>query len=189
MPAPEAIERIEILVVSIPRDVPYLGAPAAGETINPSGYFVRGGNRTVYSTMDRSDHSNRAFGIRDGAVCSQCDIPAGALESSPEIRLEARMLGDGLHRCRMERLQQKRTDRANEHRGIAMHAPDRIVFAEPTLAVARNLAMLGLEVASNAFPNCSGQAHAWIDQSRDRHVAERTPDRKGCSATALQDSL
>ena len=54
MPVPEAIERIEVLVVSIPRDVPYLGAPAAGETINPSGYFVRGGNRTVYSTMDRS---------------------------------------------------------------------------------------------------------------------------------------
>ena len=50
----ETIARVEVLVVSIPRDVPYLGAPGAGETINPSGYFVRGGNRTVYSAMDRS---------------------------------------------------------------------------------------------------------------------------------------
>jgi len=40
--------------LEIERDEPYLGALRAGEEINARGYFVRGGNRTVYPSTDRS---------------------------------------------------------------------------------------------------------------------------------------
>jgi galactonate dehydratase len=45
---------IETFIVSLPRDVPYLGPLAEGETVNVKGYFVRQGNRTVYPTTDMS---------------------------------------------------------------------------------------------------------------------------------------
>src|SRR6266480_1256136 len=45
---------IEALVVSLPRDVPYLGPLGTGETANAKGYFVRQDNRTVYPTADMS---------------------------------------------------------------------------------------------------------------------------------------
>src|SRR5205809_177238 len=48
------VEIIEALVISLPRDVPYLGPLAADETVNAKGYFVRKGNRTVYPTTDMS---------------------------------------------------------------------------------------------------------------------------------------
>jgi galactonate dehydratase len=40
--------------VEIERDEPYLGALRKGDTQTQSGYFVRGGNRTVYPASDRS---------------------------------------------------------------------------------------------------------------------------------------
>jgi L-alanine-DL-glutamate epimerase-like enolase superfamily enzyme len=40
--------------VSLPRDVPYLGPLAEGETVNANGYIVRRGNRTIYPATDRS---------------------------------------------------------------------------------------------------------------------------------------
>jgi galactonate dehydratase len=51
---PVTIRRIEPIVVALPRDTPYLGPLGAGETVNAKGYFVRTGNRTIYSTVDRS---------------------------------------------------------------------------------------------------------------------------------------
>jgi galactonate dehydratase len=51
---PVTIRRIEPIVVALPRDTPYLGPLAAGEAVNAKGYFVRSGNRTIYSTVDRS---------------------------------------------------------------------------------------------------------------------------------------
>jgi L-alanine-DL-glutamate epimerase-like enolase superfamily enzyme len=45
---------VETFIVSLPRDVPYLGPLAADETVNVKGYFVRHGNRTVYPTSDMS---------------------------------------------------------------------------------------------------------------------------------------
>lgn len=50
----EAIARVETFIVSIPRDVPYLGALRAGESVNERGYFVRKGNRSVYPRTDMS---------------------------------------------------------------------------------------------------------------------------------------
>jgi L-alanine-DL-glutamate epimerase-like enolase superfamily enzyme len=50
----ERIASIETFVVSIPRDVPYLGALRAGEEVNEHGYLVRQGNRTVYPRTDKS---------------------------------------------------------------------------------------------------------------------------------------
>ena len=50
----ERVATIEAFVVEIPRDTPYLGALGPGETVNARGYFVRAGNRTVYTTTDRS---------------------------------------------------------------------------------------------------------------------------------------
>src|SRR5205807_6895365 len=48
------VASIEAFIVSLPRDVPYLGPLAAGETVNAKGYFVRQGNRTVYPAADMS---------------------------------------------------------------------------------------------------------------------------------------
>lgn len=50
----ETIERVETFIVTIPRDVPYLGALRTGESANARGYFVRKGNRTVYPRTDTS---------------------------------------------------------------------------------------------------------------------------------------
>jgi len=48
------IHSVEPIVVSLPRDTPYLGPLGAGEAVDANGYFVRKGNRTIYSTVDRS---------------------------------------------------------------------------------------------------------------------------------------
>jgi galactonate dehydratase len=45
---------VECFIVTLPRDVPYLGPLAADEQPNPRGYFVRRGNRTIYPTVDRT---------------------------------------------------------------------------------------------------------------------------------------
>ncbi len=50
----DRIVSIDVFIVEIPRDVPYLGALGPGEEVNSRGYFVRGGNRTVYPITDRS---------------------------------------------------------------------------------------------------------------------------------------
>ncbi|HVO88713.1 MAG TPA: mandelate racemase/muconate lactonizing enzyme family protein, partial [Casimicrobiaceae bacterium] len=48
------VDAIDSMIVSIPREVPYLGPLGPGETINAKGYFVRRGNRTVYPSSDMS---------------------------------------------------------------------------------------------------------------------------------------
>jgi len=45
---------IETFIATIPRDVPYLGPLAEGESVNARGYLVRKGNGTIYPTVDRS---------------------------------------------------------------------------------------------------------------------------------------
>ncbi len=54
MSAFPAVARVECFVVTLPRDVPYLGPLGAGERVNERGYVVRQGNRTLYPTVDRS---------------------------------------------------------------------------------------------------------------------------------------
>ena len=48
------IRSVETIVVSLPRETPYLGPLGEGEHVNERGYFVRRGNRTIYPTTDRS---------------------------------------------------------------------------------------------------------------------------------------
>lgn len=48
------VATIEVFTLTQPRKVPYLGALREGEVVNPNGYIVRKGNRTVYPTFDRS---------------------------------------------------------------------------------------------------------------------------------------
>lgn len=49
------IKSVESFTIQIARqDEPYLGGPKPGEITNAAGYFVRGGNRTVYPTKDRT---------------------------------------------------------------------------------------------------------------------------------------
>ena len=50
----ESIQRIEALPLRIQREVPYLGPLEDGVTPTEEGYFVRPGNRSVYSTADHS---------------------------------------------------------------------------------------------------------------------------------------
>ena len=48
------VKKIEAFVLTVPRDMPYLGGQHSGEVANERGYFVRQRNRTVYPIMDRS---------------------------------------------------------------------------------------------------------------------------------------
>lgn len=50
----DAIRSVETFVVSLPREVPYLGPLRAGESVNSRGYLVRQGNRTIYPSTDMS---------------------------------------------------------------------------------------------------------------------------------------
>lgn len=48
------IQSVETFIISLPRDVPYLGPLGPGETINARGYFVRRSNRSIYPSTDMS---------------------------------------------------------------------------------------------------------------------------------------
>jgi galactonate dehydratase len=48
------MQSVETVIISLPRDVPYLGPLGPGETINARGYFVRRGNRSIYPSTDMS---------------------------------------------------------------------------------------------------------------------------------------
>jgi L-alanine-DL-glutamate epimerase-like enolase superfamily enzyme len=50
----DAIRCIETFVISLPREVPYLGPLRPGESINARGYLVRLGNKTIYPSTDMS---------------------------------------------------------------------------------------------------------------------------------------
>ena len=50
----DRIAKIETFIVSIPRDVPYLGPLREGEFINDKGYLIRKGNRSIYPASDLS---------------------------------------------------------------------------------------------------------------------------------------
>jgi len=54
MPPLDAITKVESFIVSLPREVPYLGPLRPGESVNAKGYVVRKGNRTIYPTRDMS---------------------------------------------------------------------------------------------------------------------------------------
>jgi L-alanine-DL-glutamate epimerase-like enolase superfamily enzyme len=54
MPPLDAIAKVETFIVSIPRDVPYLGPLKEGESINAKGYLIRKGNRSIYPSTDMS---------------------------------------------------------------------------------------------------------------------------------------
>jgi galactonate dehydratase len=53
-PSQDRVASIEIHLVDLSQDTPYLGPLREGETVNDSGYFVRKGNRTVYPRKNRS---------------------------------------------------------------------------------------------------------------------------------------
>jgi galactonate dehydratase len=50
----DAIAKVETFIVSLPREVPYLGPLKPGESINERGYLIRKGNRTIYPSRDTS---------------------------------------------------------------------------------------------------------------------------------------
>ncbi|TFW21833.1 mandelate racemase/muconate lactonizing enzyme family protein [Massilia arenosa] len=51
---PRHVACVETFIVTLPRDTPYLGPLAEGESVNSRGYIVRKGNGTIYPTVDRS---------------------------------------------------------------------------------------------------------------------------------------
>src|SRR4030095_10814093 len=69
----------------------------------------------------------------------------------------------------MKRLQEQRSYGTDEHRRIGVYPPDRILFAEPTLAVPPDLGMLRLEVAGKALPDGPGEGRSRVGECRDRH--------------------
>jgi L-alanine-DL-glutamate epimerase-like enolase superfamily enzyme len=48
------IRQVQAFAIAIPRDEPYLGALEPGVTVSKHGYFVRPGNRSIYSIHDQS---------------------------------------------------------------------------------------------------------------------------------------
>ena len=48
------VAHVEAIVVSLPRDTPYLGPLGHDERVDARGYGVRAGNRTIYPTTDMS---------------------------------------------------------------------------------------------------------------------------------------
>ena len=50
----DAVAALEVYVVDLRQDTPYLGGLREGERVNSAGYFVRRGNRTVYPRDNRS---------------------------------------------------------------------------------------------------------------------------------------
>lgn len=50
----DAIISVETFILSIPRDVPYLGPLQPGESINERGYLIRRGNKSIYPSTDQS---------------------------------------------------------------------------------------------------------------------------------------
>ncbi len=50
----DRIEKVEAMMIRIPRDTPYLGKLEKGVKVTAQGYFVRPGNRSVYSIHDQS---------------------------------------------------------------------------------------------------------------------------------------
>lgn len=50
----DRVDAVEVYIVHLKQDVPYLGSLRAGEETNEQGYFVRKGNRTVYPLANRS---------------------------------------------------------------------------------------------------------------------------------------
>ena len=50
----DAIRSVETFIISVPREVPYLGPLREGEAINERGYLVRKGNRSIYPASDLS---------------------------------------------------------------------------------------------------------------------------------------
>lgn len=50
----DAITKVECFIISLPREVPYLGPLREGESINEKGYVIRRGNRSIYPTSDMS---------------------------------------------------------------------------------------------------------------------------------------
>ncbi len=50
----DPVASVEVYIVDLRQDKPYLGSLRDGETVNESGYFVRKGNRTVYPRSNRS---------------------------------------------------------------------------------------------------------------------------------------
>lgn len=53
-PKSNLVAAIEVYIVNLSQDEPYLGSLRDGETVNECGYFVRTGNRTVYPRANRS---------------------------------------------------------------------------------------------------------------------------------------
>ena len=50
----DAIRSVESDIISVPREVPYLGPLRDGESINARGYLIRQGNRSIYPASDLS---------------------------------------------------------------------------------------------------------------------------------------
>ncbi|MFL9883605.1 mandelate racemase/muconate lactonizing enzyme family protein [Paraburkholderia agricolaris] len=48
------IASVETFIISIPREVPYLGGVGKDEQVNSRGYLIRKGNKTIYPTTDMS---------------------------------------------------------------------------------------------------------------------------------------
>ncbi len=80
----DRIESVEVFPLSIPRDVPYLGPLESGIRPNEKGYFVRPGNKTVYSVNDHSvlvkvTTENGAYGWGECVAVVAPEVPATIL--------------------------------------------------------------------------------------------------------------
>ncbi|MCD8482857.1 MAG: mandelate racemase/muconate lactonizing enzyme family protein [Verrucomicrobia bacterium] len=82
----DTIQSITTYCLSIPREVPYMGALGKGDTQGTNGLFIRGGNRSVYSTSDhcvlvRIETKSGAIGWGECVAVVAPQVAASAIES------------------------------------------------------------------------------------------------------------
>ena len=92
------------------------------------------GGDTAHPLVDAAHPVHRALRVGGGAESGHGQKGAGALQSAPGVAPIVGVLGDAGHRQRMQGLQEKRPQSADEHRRIGVHPPNRAILVEPARA-------------------------------------------------------
>ena len=88
----------------------------------------------AHTAVDLTDAGDRFLRRCGWAESGRRQEVGRALEAAPRVFAIVGMVGNTSHRQRMQRLQQQRTQAANEHRRVGVHSANHPVLRKPTLA-------------------------------------------------------
>ncbi len=120
----------------------------------------------VHAAVYPMDPVDGSLGLRGRAEGGGSQEVGRALQTPPRIAPVVGVLCDTRHRQRVKRLVQQRTEPADEHRGVAVHAADRRILGEPPRFVdVEQLGATGRCVgADHACPDLFAQPGANVDR-------------------------